>query len=344
MENQKKVLYITIGLMGVGKTTWAKGHCEGTGGLHLSSDGIRMQLYGTLKGQTTPVQNKEVFRLMQEGLDSFSNNDSLTTAYYDATNLNRKKRIQVYTWAKARGITVIAKVFLKPLQDLLDCNDSRDEGEQVPVDIIRERYKDLQVPRLGVDCDEVQVEGVMSDFHYEIYEGLSENHDSPHHAESIKEHILLTLLGCQEFEEQPYYTQLLDVAGHHDLGKAVCRTEDTEDLPHKNYFREQNNGLYCTYMGHAEVSACYYLANMNEAGVLDSPEAHRSLEAIYQHMNAHQGLSQKVINRNKLTAEDLELINLFKGIDRKGKRVNTDVYAEFNRIKDEYMAAKATTK
>lgn len=342
MENQKKVLYITIGLMGVGKTTWAKDHCEGTGGLHLSSDGIRMQLYGTLKGQTTPVQNQEVFRVMQEGLDSFSNNDSLTTAYYDATNLNRKKRIQVYTWAKARGITVIAKVFLKPLQDLLECNDRRDEGEQVPVDIIRERYKDLQVPRLGVDCDEVQVEGVMSDFHCEIYEGLSENHDSPHHAESIKEHILLTLLGCQEFEEQPYYTQLLDVAGHHDLGKSVCRTVDTEDLPHKNYFREQNNGLYCTYMGHAEVSACYYLANMNEEGLLADKKSQQVLEAIFQHMNAHQGISKRVINRNKLTEQDLELINTFKQIDSKSKRLNKDVYAEFNRIKAEYQESKVS--
>lgn len=342
MENQKKVLYITIGLMGVGKTTWAKDHCEGTGGLHLSSDGIRMQLYGTLKGQTTPVQNKEVFRVMQEGLDSFSTNDSLTTAYYDATNLNRKKRIQVYTWAKSRGITVIAKVFLKPLQDLLNCNDRRDEGEQVPEDIIRERYKDLQVPRLGVDCDEVQVEGVMSDFRYEIYEGLSENHDSPHHAESIKEHILLTLLGCQEFEGQPYYQQLLDVAGHHDLGKAVCRKVDTEDLPHKNYFREQNNGLYCTYMGHAEVSACYYLAYMNEEGLLDDKKSQQVLEAIFQHMNAHQGISKRVINRNKLTEQDLELINTFKQIDSKSKRLNKDVYAEFNRIKAEYQESKVS--
>ena len=342
MENQKKVLYITIGLMGVGKTTWAKDHCEGTGGLHLSSDGIRMQLYGTLKGQTTPVQNQEVFRVMQEGLDSFSTDDSLTTAYYDATNLNRKKRIQVYTWAKARGITVIAKVFLKPLQDLLNRNDRRDEGEQVPEDIIRERYKDLQVPRLGVDCDEVQVEGVMSDFHSEIYGGLSENHDSPHHAESIKEHILLTLLGCQEFEGQPYYPQLLDVAGHHDLGKAVCRKVDTEDLPHKNYFREQNNGLYCTYMGHAEVSACYYLAYMNEEGLLDDKKAQQVLEAIFQHMNAHQGISKRVINRNKLTEQDLELINTFKQIDSKSKRLNKDVYAEFNRIKAEYQESKVS--
>lgn len=342
MENQKKVLYITIGLMGVGKTTWAKDHCEGTGGLHLSSDGIRMRLYGTLKGQTTPVQNKEVFRVMQEGLDSFSTDDSLTTAYYDATNLNRKKRIQVYTWAKSRGITVIAKVFLKPLQDLLNRNDRRDEGEQVPEDIIRERYKDLQVPRLGVDCDEVQVEGVMSDFHYEIYGGLSENHDSPHHAESIKEHILLTLLGCQEFEGQPYYPQLLDVAGHHDLGKAVCRKVDTEDLPHKNYFRDQNNGLYCTYMGHAEVSACYYLAYMNEEGLLDDKKAQQVLEAIFQHMNAHQGISKRVINRNKLTEQDLELINTFKQIDSKSKRLNKDVYAEFNRIKAEYQESKVS--
>ena len=115
--------------------------------------------------------------------------------------------------------------------------------------------------------------------------------------------------------------------------------EDLVDAPHKNYFREVN-GSYYTYMGHEKVSAVYYLAYMNEAGLLYNDEKWQVLEAIFQHMNAHSGISKKVSNRNKLTESDMELISQFKKMDSKSKELHTDIFDEFNRLKEESKQAQ----
>lgn len=342
MDTQKKVLYITIGLMGSGKSTWVKQHSKLSGGKVLSSDDIRMELYGTLKGQTVPQKNQEVFKVMQDRLKDFLD-EPYTVAYYDATNLSRKKRIQVYTWAKSKGVEVIARVFLKPLEELLAINTQRPQHKQVGEDIIRERYKQLEVPRLDVDCDSVIVDGYYRDFLDEINLNISKSHDSPFHAETIEEHIALTVNNCLEYINTGYYSRLVEVARFHDLGKSVCRLEDTIDAPHKNYFREYN-GSYYTYNGHEKVSAMYYLAYMNEAGLTSNKDSWQVLEAIFQHMNAHSGISQKVINRNKLTDSDMNLIQRFKQIDSKSKVLHKDIYDEFNRLKEESKQAHNINK
>ena len=115
--------------------------------------------------------------------------------------------------------------------------------------------------------------------------------------------------------------------------------EDLVDAPHKNYFRAVN-GSYYTSMGHEKVSAVYYLAYMNEAGLLTNDDAWQVLEAVFQHMNAHSGISQKVCNRNKLTESDMGLINQFKQIDSKSKVLHTDIFDEFNRLKEESKQAQ----
>lgn len=342
METTKKVLYITIGLMGSGKSTWVKQHSQFSGGKVLSSDDIRMELYGTLNGQTVPQKNQEVFKIMQDRLKDFLD-EPYTVAYYDATNLSRKRRIQLYTWAKSKGVEVIARVFLKPLDELLYINTQRHQHKQVDEDIIRDRYKKLEVPRLGVDCDSVIVDGYYRDFLDEINLNISKSHDSPFHAETIEEHISLTVKHSEELEGKANTKQLVEVAKFHDLGKSVCRMEDLVDAPHKNYFR-MVNGCYYTYRGHEKVSAMYYLAYMNEAGLLYNDDAWQVLEAIFQHMNAHSGISQKVINRNKLTESDRELINQFKQIDSKSKVLHTDIFDEFNRLKEESKQAQKITK
>lgn len=338
METTKKVIYITIGLMGSGKLTWVGEHSQFSGGKVLSSNDIRMELYGTLHGQTTPQKNQEVFKVMQDRLKDFLD-EPYTIAYYDATNLSRKKRIQVYTWAKSKGVEVIARVFLKPLDELLDINTQRPQQKQVDEGIIRDRYKKLEVPRLGVDCDSVIVDGYYRDFLDEINLNIKKSHDSPFHAETIEEHIDLTVKHSEEFEGKTNTKQLVEVAKFHDLGKSVCRMEDTIDAPHKNYFREYN-GSYYTYMGHEKVSAMYYLAYMNEAGLTSNNDAWQVLEAIFQHMNAHSGISQKVCNRNKLTESDMELISQFKQMDSKSKVLHTDIFDEFNRLKEESKQAQ----
>lgn len=45
------------------------------------------------------------------------------------------------------------------LETLMENNDKRPEEKKVPVDVIMNMYKTIQVPRIGADCDEIGATG-----------------------------------------------------------------------------------------------------------------------------------------------------------------------------------------
>lgn len=327
-----------VGLMGVGKSTWVDKHNRGHNdtGLVLSSDMIRLEKFSTLHGSTNKDNNRVVFNAMEGMLNDFYKSDEYTHAYYDATNLSRRRRSNLYTKAKKHGVHVVTVTQLKPLDELFRINSQRTEDKQVPEQVIRDRYMTLDVPRLGVDCDEMLVEGEFKDFIEEIALNIGKPHDSPYHKETIQEHINLTVKHSEGMVNQHI---LSEIAEFHDLGKSVSRAVNNEDRLDVNYFREVN-GVYCVYYGHDKVSACYYLAYLNETGQLQTPDKLQILEAIYQHMTAHQGFSDKHIRRNKLTESDTELFMQFKGIDSKSKQVDEDIYTKFMSLKEEVKRMK----
>lgn len=324
--NMDKTLYMMIGVMGSGKSTWVKEHQKQTGGVILSSDDLRIQEFGALEAGNTPQANKWVFSEIEKKLGDFYESDK-TAAYFDATNLSRKRRIPHYTRSVKRGVKVVAVVILKPFDTLIQVNKNRELNKQGTEEVIERQYTNFIVPRIGVDCDEMIVYGKFSDFEDEINRHMHLPHDNPFHKETLQEHIDLTVQNSDN-------DTMREIATYHDLGKSIARKQDTMDRPAKNYFRELN-GSYYRYIGHEKVSGMYYLAYLNETNQLKDPSKLQILEVINQHMQAHRGISQKVINRDKLTEQDLSLIEEFRVIDNKSKVVEQDILDEFFRIQDE---------
>ena len=118
-------------------------------------------------------------------------------------------------------------------------------------------------------------------------------HDNPYHKESINEHILMCI-------ENSKTKQLKEISKYHDLGKFICKE-----------FVSENHAVY---HGHAYVSAMYYLAKID----VTNQEKLDNMEVIYQHISAHDGLTERQIKRNHLQGI-LDIIEEFRQIDDKSR-------------------------
>lgn len=325
-------VYVLVGLPSSGKTTWAKTFLANQEdkkfyhSYHLESDDIRKQLFGTLNEDIqTKEHHTKVFAEMNNRLLSlvskYKNSKVHASIIYDATNLNRRKRRGLYNNIKQTDSSteVILVMFQYRLQKLIDLNKKRVPEKQVSEDVLRRMYISMQPPRLTVDCDMYNLLGerffnYLSDpllsgvepteeFKEEIIGFYTnEPHDNPHHAETIREHINL----CVKNSGEDNVMQTVSL--YHDLGKFIAKRWD-------------DRGFY-TYIGHANVSAMYYLNLSWYKGRLRPDRGYDNtiMEIIFQHMNAHQGgIGVNNIRNNKIDDKMLKALEKFAKIDEKSK-------------------------
>ena len=312
-------VHILIGPAGVGKSTFIQ---ENAGdALVLSSDTIREELYGSLSEGNK--HNNEVFQTLLERLrDAVEQGDK--DVYFDATNLSRKTRTHYYNQIKAwnKEVEVVADVLHKPLKTILAQNAQRHGDKFVPVDVVDRMYKTMTIPRIGLDCDEITVTAPdWVEYRSEIAHRLDEAHNSPYHAESLREHIMMTVNFAKE-SEHPERETLVEIAKHHDLGKSVCRSRKPSDNMATRYIHSIY-GEHDRYMLHENVGAVYYLVK-NKDNL--TPDVLDVAEAIQQHMQAHDGFTDKVINRNKLTSRVLTLAEEFAKIDSQSREFDQEIF------------------
>ncbi len=116
-------LYITVGLPGSGKSTYAKEFIKGKEIEYLSSDSLRAVYGKSEEDQTvTPLVFGHIKRKVDEFLKDGKN------VMVDATSVNRKERSDYINTAKKYGAKVVAIVFKMDRQGLIDRNKKR--GEQ----------------------------------------------------------------------------------------------------------------------------------------------------------------------------------------------------------------------
>lgn len=323
----EKTVYIMVGPAGTGKSTWVNEHKKGKD-IVISKDTIREQVAGTLEDFYTYKDEKgykaKVNKIYQKQISEVYAQDC--DVYIDNLNVRRRIRIEMYKQFVAHGFKVVIVWMHRPFKVCFEQNNKRFGAKRVGYKAFKNIYTDIDVPKLGVDCDEVIYEcGVFTDYQEEINEHINESHDSPYHAESISEHIELTIKNAKS-------PLAKEVAKFHDLGKSICKKYDFSERADKEYFRSINDGKYATYYNHEKVSACYYLAYMVEHNLFNK-EHYLVLESIFQHMQAHKGFSQKVIDRHSLTEEEMELIEEFRQVDSISKEVDNELVENIKRIK-----------
>ena len=197
----------------------------------------------------------------------------------------------------------------------------------MPESVIRRMYESLQVPRISVDCDKIEVIGDFEDFAEEISMIKGMKHDSPYHAEDVDTHIQMTIDGAKAQEPSTHYTkdEIVTLAELHDLGKGITKKPSQSRGVAHDYFVEVH-GSHSMFDNHANVGAMYALVKFKE-------ELNKSnlkiIEAIYQHMNAHNGFSEKMIKKHKLDNSLLVLSNDFAKIDSNSRNIDDEIYTHY---------------
>lgn len=319
------VVKVLIGVAGVGKSTYIEQH-KTEKSLVLSSDDLRIELFGDLEAGNTPEAIPVVFKTLHERMKEALLSKQYDTIFYDATNLSRKLRKGFYQQFK-KYAEIEAVVLVKPLATIIEQNSQRVGFAKVPESVIRRMYESLQVPRIGVDCDKIQVIGDYKAFEDEIAMIKGMKHDSPYHAEDVDTHIQMTIDGAKAQAESIHYTkdEIVTLAELHDLGKGITKKPSNSRGVAHDYFVEVH-GSHSMFDNHANVGAMYALVKFKE-------ELNKSnlkiIEAIYQHMNAHNGFSEKMIKKHKLDNSLLVLSNDFAKIDSNSRNIDDEIYTHY---------------
>lgn len=313
-------LFVYAGPTGVGKTQDAASCFLDSSVVSLSA--IHREAYGSPvverqhKDAVTRRAFKKLFALLERGLD----------AVFIAPNCSRMSRAHLYREVKSRfpGVRVVVVLVHMPLADIL----KRSSG--VSASHVRDEYLSAQIPRTGVDCDTFTLQTPdFSAYLPEINHSYLAPHNSPYHVESIAEHVALTVHNAKA-HSMPV---LVDIAAFHDLGKSVARTPQDVSRPSSAYIASIY-GSHDQYAGHENMSAVYWMIAHK-----DCLDAHALFvaEAIFHHMQAHRGFTDKYINRHHLTGDLLETARAFAQIDSSSKIVDKDIL-------DTYMRLRAVEK
>lgn len=319
------VVKVLIGVAGVGKSTYIQ-KVKTEKSLVLSSDKLRIELFGDLEAGNAHEAIPVVFKTLHERMKEALLSKQYDTIFYDATNLSRKLRKGFYQQFK-KYAEIEAVVLVKPLATILEQNAQRSGFAKVPESVIRRMYESLQVPRISVDCDKIEVIGDFEDFAKEIAMIKGMKHDSPYHAEDVDTHIQMTIDGAKAQEPSTYYTkdEIVTLAELHDLGKGITKKPSQSRGVAHDYFVEVH-GSHSMFDNHANVGAMYALVKFKE-------ELNKSnlkiIEAIYQHMNAHNGFSEKMIKKHKLDNSLLVLSNDFAKIDSNSRNIDDEIYTHY---------------
>lgn len=178
------------------------------------------------------------------------------------------------------------RIHYEPLHVLKE----RPSLKNVPFNEIYKMYVSAQAPMIGTDCSSVSISsnGLYEDeINYYSRTTALRAHNSPHHAETIPEHI--------DFVIHNVPGHLKTVARFHDLGKYVAR-------------QKAKLSNYDTFINHENVSAMYALVSHC------SP---RDVRIIQFHMMAHN-LTPALVRRYHL--EDIEEdLRIFAKADAGGK-------------------------
>lgn len=147
-------IYITVGLPGSGKTTYAKKFIENKEVKYLSSDELRA-IFG--KGEDDQSVTPLVFSHIKKKVDEYLKNGK--NVLVDATSVNRKERSDYIKTAKKYNTKVVALVFEMDRNGLIARNKKRGDegGRSVPDWVIDKMLNKYEKPSLDEGIDRIIV-------------------------------------------------------------------------------------------------------------------------------------------------------------------------------------------
>ena len=210
---------ILCGIPGSGKSTYAQSF-EELGWVHLSSDLIRMELYGDESIQGNP---NEVFSLMQKrAVDALNNGKSVI---YDSTALTRKDRAGIIA-ACPKFAKIECKVIWAPIETCIERDAARERT--VGKEVIDKMLKHFQFPFHDEGIDEINViwpqdykTKERTNYILALHESMKIPHDNPNHTLSIIDH---STAACDYAKEHGFSEDILAASAWHDCGKPYVKS------------------------------------------------------------------------------------------------------------------------
>lgn len=257
------LLILPIGLPASGKSYWCdEQKAQNPDTIVVSSDAIRQEIYNDVNDQT---HNKEVFSIMFERTVKALADGG--TVVYDATNLNRKRRIALINniRAKVKNLEVHYIVFAVPYEQILINNAKRER--HVPEEVIERMYHNFDVPLPHESCNYIRIvnwcEAVPP-----IEDLLQRNIETPHnninHSLSCGNHCLATqeyIKNCtKHYGIYQNERRILSLAArYHDVSKYKVKT-------FTRFNGEPDTNAH--YYNHEKVSAYDFLAHYTDDTLL----------------------------------------------------------------------------
>lgn len=293
-----------VGIPGSGKTTYAKDNLFTNNTVYLSSDEIRINMFG-FEDQT---HNQEVFERMQrETIEALKCGFDII---YDATNLNAKRRKTIIDRVKKiNGVVVNAYLMCTPINILLERNMTRPE-RKLPWDKLELLIKSIEPPMYYEGFDNIYL---INDKYYQhknyldfFKECFGFNQDNPHHKEDLYQHIDLVTNNIKDNDIIE-----LQAARYHDFGKLYTKQ------------KKEEKG-YSVYYGHEKVSTYLFLCSSSKQRLLDGFDRVKLNEIDYQvaalilnHMEWYKREDMTPI-RERLGEELFKKLEILHEADMKG--------------------------
>ena len=235
----KPTFTMMVGLVGSGKSTYAKRLAEETNAIICSSDAIREELYGDENSQDN---NEEVFEILHSRIKENLKNGK--NVIYDATNINSKRRRAFLS--ELRNIPCVKKcvIIATPFEMCCIQNESRDRV--VPYEVIERMYKNWNTPYWFEGWNEIEIK-FPDDFEINnvigiwISDHMDYDQDNPHHSCTLGQHCNLVGQALKD-------DMLLHCAGLlHDCGKPFTKSfinSKGEETDVAHYYQHHCCGSY----------------------------------------------------------------------------------------------------
>ena len=264
-------LNIIIGIPGSGKSNYAKKYLLTNNSVYLSSDDIRIELYGfedqTHNDVVFETMKKRTLNALKEGKD----------VIYDATNLNKKRRSGIINEAHKLDAQIDAYLCCTPINIILERNITRAE-RQLPWDKLVKMIQSIEPPMYYEGFDNIYlIDGGMYNDVYD-YNDLLKKYENyyqfnPYHHETLAEHMMAVAKKAEELginlKNGVDRNILWQAARYHDISK-----------PYTKQFNCKKG--YNTYYGHEKVSTYMYMCHVRKQQMIDELNRVRLSDSSYQ--------------------------------------------------------------
>jgi len=292
-------LFMMVGLVGSGKSSYAVQLAEEESATIISSDALREELLGDIEDQS---ENGKIFNILHQRI--VNTLKSGQSVIIDATNIKRKNRAAIFNVLHNNKIDClkVAVLVATPYGICVKRNNSRERV--VPVPVIDRQHRQFEIPEISEGFNYVMVKWDESykDHNIEhLFNRLDIEQDNPYHTMTIGDHCLATRDAIKD-------GRLKVAAWLHDIGKEKAKTFTTRkgeptDIAH--------------YWNHENISAYDSLFYMKNLGSMNDETILYLASLIGHHMDMHNknekfqnGLRDRLGNKMYRDLKELHLADV----------------------------------